>query len=330
MARQDQAQTVINTESPRELSSRWARLPRRTPIGAAILGVAAAAVVGFAALVFRDTPSTSQLTTAYAPPAASSAASPEPTAAVDTGSTRPEPNATSASPGPSGSADSRSNRIIPTPAPPSPNPAARGPISAVNLYYSSGSTASASIGLRYRVLRRGSHAGSTPDGVELDVDPRATEFHTGDKVRLSFESNTDAYLYVVQQGTSGLWTTLFPDRSINDGQNRIQKGKEYKIPSDNWFEFDDRPGTERLFVLLTAVPLERIPGFDRPVTQTTTLALADVNRMRSLAPARDLVLARRDAEAGDNADLTGNFVVNRDQLGSAVTSTFELINKGAN
>ena len=70
-------------------------------------------------------------------------------------------------------------------------------------------------GLRFRMIQAG--ANDAP----IDVDP-SKEFHTGDRVRFAFESNIDGYLYVAQQGASGNWTVLFPNRRH---QRRPQRGE---------------------------------------------------------------------------------------------------------
>ena len=55
----------------------------------------------------------------------------------------------------------------------------------------------------------------------------------------------------MQQGSSGSWTVLFPNPDINGGRNQIKKGDEYNVPDGAWFTFDDRPGTEQVFVFLS-------------------------------------------------------------------------------
>src|SRR2546426_421757 len=63
-------------------------------------------------------------------------------------------------------------------------------------------------GLRYQLLQR------LPDGTEAPVDLDSS-FQSGDRIRISFESNMKGYLYVVHQGSSGNWSVLFPDPRIN-------------------------------------------------------------------------------------------------------------------
>jgi hypothetical protein len=100
------------------------------------------------------------------------------------------------------------------------------------------------LGMRYGLLRR-----SAPGQYdEVDSD---TIFRSGDGLRVSIESNDDAYLYIVTRGTSGTWNVLFPNAAINKGDNRIEAHQRQSIPAGGQFTFDEREGTERVFVVLS-------------------------------------------------------------------------------
>jgi hypothetical protein len=106
-------------------------------------------------------------------------------------------------------------------------------------------TSSAPLGLKYSVLKV-----TGPDTVE--VSP-ATRFRSGDRIRLKIEVNSNGYLYVVHQGTSGNWTPMFP-ASKEDGSNKVEAGKEYLVPSASMMRFSGDPGVEKLFVVLSREP----------------------------------------------------------------------------
>src|ERR1700687_314090 len=65
-------------------------------------------------------------------------------------------------------------------------------------------TVSTTLGLRYAVLKQ------SETMRYLEVTPDAI-FHAGDRIRLSVMSNQNGYLYIVQQGSSGTWSPLFPN-----------------------------------------------------------------------------------------------------------------------
>jgi Domain of unknown function (DUF4384) len=103
------------------------------------------------------------------------------------------------------------------------------------------------LALKYRLLKR------TLEGRYDEVDTD-TVFRSGDKIRVSVESNDNGYLYIVQQGSSKTWNLLFPNEETESGSNRIQRNQEYDLPGGGRFTFDEQPGAERLFIVLTRRP----------------------------------------------------------------------------
>jgi hypothetical protein len=106
----------------------------------------------------------------------------------------------------------------------------------------------APLGLRCSVLKR-----EGPSDV-IEVDPDRV-FHSGDRIRLRVEANDDGYLYVVHQGSSGVWKPLFPSSEIKSGNNWIAAGMPHDIPQSYVFTFDDQPGEEKLFVVFSRQPV---------------------------------------------------------------------------
>lgn len=105
----------------------------------------------------------------------------------------------------------------------------------------------APLGLRYSLLK---YVG---DNEFVEVDPEIT-FRSGEKIRLRVQSNDDAYLYVVMQGSSGAWRVMFPAEEFGEGSNRVLAGRVYDIPGRTRLVFDEQPGVEKLFVILTRQP----------------------------------------------------------------------------
>ena len=118
------------------------------------------------------------------------------------------------------------------------------------------------VGLKYRILLR------TPDCDIKEVDSSHI-FHSGDKVRLQIEANVDGYLYVLQKGSTGKDRMLFPDPRINGGDNKIARGILYSVPGNQWFTFDNNPGTENLTVAVSRTPMKSVVP-PAPVKQTAS------------------------------------------------------------
>ena len=103
--------------------------------------------------------------------------------------------------------------------------------------------------------------------VELDRGGRArwvstkTVFQAGDKVRFHFAMNFPGYVVIINQGSSGKRSLLFPYNGVS---NHIGRTADYTVPQgEGWFEFDDTPGDEQLTFIMSRREIEE-------VTQITT------------------------------------------------------------
>ena len=86
------------------------------------------------------------------------------------------------------------------------------------------------------------------------VDPGFV-FETGDRMRFRFRASFDGYLYVMDYGTSGKYSLLFP-RDETGRENRIEAAKEYRIPAtEAWFRIDGPPGHDVVYWLVSPLPL---------------------------------------------------------------------------
>jgi serine/threonine-protein kinase len=182
--------------------------------------------------------------------------------------------------------------------------------------FSTVDTSNVAPGLRFRLLQAG--ANDAP----ADVDP-STPFQTGDRIRFAFESNINGYLYVAQQGTSGDWTVLYPHQEINGGLNVVKRHTEIQIPPDDWFQFQGASGTERVFVFLSREPMKTLPGFERPVKSYQPGSPALIASLQTQIASRDLVFAKDTA----SSKMQATYVVNKAEVGKAVTASFDLTHK---
>jgi len=90
-------------------------------------------------------------------------------------------------------------------------------------------------------------------------------FAKGDVIRLKVTSHYDGYLYVMDQGTSGKFATVFPGMQTGN-DNRVRMGQQYLVPVDGWFEVDGPAGFDVLYFLLspTALSTPTISSFTAP------------------------------------------------------------------
>lgn len=99
------------------------------------------------------------------------------------------------------------------------------------------------LGIRYTLSKR------DKDGSYSGVSPKAV-FHSGDHIELGIEVSEPGYLYIVYQGSSGTWETLFPSPKIRGGDNRMDTGRSENVP----LTFVGQPGVEKLFVIFSREP----------------------------------------------------------------------------
>lgn len=108
------------------------------------------------------------------------------------------------------------------------------------------------LALTYRLLKKVGSNTTQVDESEI--------FHSGDLIRLRALANQDAYLYVGLRASQGTWDLLLPDPNIKGGDNLVRKDAALDVPlnREDWFEFDDQPGAEHLFLVLSRGPVKDI------------------------------------------------------------------------
>ncbi len=120
----------------------------------------------------------------------------------------------------------------------------------------------ARIGLGLTLFTRDSN------GLAIRVDPEHV-FQKGDRVRVLLETNTDGYLYIFNTTNDGPVVMIYPDAQLDEAGNYIKAHIPWEIPSSaadeerlRWLDFDENPGTERLYFVLTREPLNGVPTED--------------------------------------------------------------------
>ncbi len=106
------------------------------------------------------------------------------------------------------------------------------------------------------------------NGLAVRVDPEHV-FHKGDRVRVLLETNTDGYLYIFNTTNDGPVVMIYPNAQLDEAGNYIKAHIPWEIPSSasdeerlRWLVFDENPGTERLYFVLTREPLQGVPTED--------------------------------------------------------------------
>ena len=103
------------------------------------------------------------------------------------------------------------------------------------------------LGIRLSLLR------IAENGQAIEVAPD-TSFRPGDRVRLNIAVSSSGYLYIINRGSSGTWTQLFPSPDLPNASNAVAPGITYSVPPDRNFVISDPAGEEKLFVILSRKP----------------------------------------------------------------------------
>lgn len=135
------------------------------------------------------------------------------------------------------------------------------------------------LGLRYSLLL------SRDNNPYSEVDAAST-FRSGDRLKITVESNDEAYLYVIARGSSGLWKVLFPVSEVASGDNLIQPFRRYEVPNGGRFYFDEQAGEEKLFLVLSRKPEKNFEDLIYSVTEPAAVPSVKPAAGAPSAPAR--------------------------------------------
>lgn len=163
----------------------------------------------------------------------------------------------------------------------------------------------APLGLRYSVLKK------KADGTFEEVSPDS-EFRAGDSIRLSLMSNQPGYLYIIEHGSSGKWSPLYPPPGITE--TKLSAGQEYLVPGNGSFQFDADSGQEKLFVLLSREPETNLDETIASLKQQNGGALNDqvIAQLQGQVQSRDLVFTKADDNSTSSSQSDkATYVVNK-------------------
>ncbi len=119
------------------------------------------------------------------------------------------------------------------------------------------------LGVRLSLLKTG------PNGQTTEVPPD-TSFQSGDRVRLNIQVSSNGYLFIINRGSSGTWTQLFPSPELPNASNAVVPGMTYAVPPDRNFVVSGPPGEEKLFVILSRTPNIDIQSLTMDLSQKGT------------------------------------------------------------
>lgn len=113
-------------------------------------------------------------------------------------------------------------------------------------------------------------------------------FKSGDQIKFHVTANINGYAYILlKSGSRGEQSVLFPDPTAGD-ENRVQRGKDYILPCNDFLTFDENPGTEKVSLVLSRTPIDA-QAFLNNEKEAPTLIASAVTGAKDLIPQRVLV-----------------------------------------
>ena len=150
-----------------------------------------------------------------------------------------------------------------------------------------------------------------PEGSPFASDGRNI-FEENFRVRLLVGGSTPGSLVVLNEAPAPdpatgapRYTVLFPDPATNGGSSRLAPGGRVQVPASDWIWFDDEKGTETLWLIWSAEPIEALEGLEQAINARDQGVVSDPARSARI---RDLILAHapagRDVRTDDATRVT--------------------------
>lgn len=115
------------------------------------------------------------------------------------------------------------------------------------------------MGLGYTIYMR------TTNDECVSIDP-SRRFRAGDSIRVTFEPNTECFIYIFYVEGDGEPELLFPDKKLGDGNNKALAHVPFEIPSSTnpvpelrWFNFTGEGSEQKLYVVASKKILSEVP-----------------------------------------------------------------------
>jgi len=165
------------------------------------------------------------------------------------------------------------------------------------------------LGVRYNVLKV-----VAKTNLRTEV-PSDTVFHEKECAAVRIQPNRGGFLYVFNQGSSGEWKALIPSPETADDENVVRAYALMDVPEKYCFEMDNKPGTERLLIVVTDKP-EDVLKLNDTLKHVSNIAARDLQPFTSNLQGRDLKITRVGNKPSAGEAPYSTYLVN----GAATTS----------
>lgn len=99
---------------------------------------------------------------------------------------------------------------------------------------------------------------------KIEMIPEGSVVRTNDRFSIMIQPVIPLYAYIIALDSSGSLFKVFPNSNVTSQTNPLNAGNQYYFPpleSEVIFAFDNIPGEEKLYFLLSASPVDDIEAF---------------------------------------------------------------------
>ncbi len=99
---------------------------------------------------------------------------------------------------------------------------------------------------------------------KIEMIPEGSVVRTNDRFNIMIQPVIPLYAYIIALDSSGSLFKVFPNNNVTSQTNPLNAGNQYYFPpleSEVIFAFDNIPGEEKLYFLLSASPVDEIEAF---------------------------------------------------------------------
>ena len=99
---------------------------------------------------------------------------------------------------------------------------------------------------------------------KIEMIPEGSVVRTNDRFSIMIQPVIPLYAYIIALDSSGSLFKVFPNSNVTSQTNPLNAGNQYYFPpleSEVIFAFDNIPGEEKLYFLLSASPVDEIEAF---------------------------------------------------------------------
>lgn len=81
---------------------------------------------------------------------------------------------------------------------------------------------------------------------------------SGQSFRLRLAARQDLFVYLVVENGEDDFRLLYPNADIDRGKNQLNKKEAMVWPTRGWLRLDDNTGTDRMYLILSVMPITEL------------------------------------------------------------------------